>query len=211
MAKELMRTPVVEVQWCKLLGDARPNKFEPSKPPTWEIEILLDNDNPEHMAWCEEIEGKFEELLPGERKSANWLPIKPDKEQPRKRQSCRMKLKQFTFKDGGTSEGPTVFDKDGNLWDHKQLIGNGSKMRIGFDIYAWKGPSGAGMSLQPRAAQVVEWLAAPEGTGQRTTASDFGFNSTKAADAAVKAAAEAKEETAPAPVTVTEATDGIPF
>lgn len=208
-----MRTPVVEVQWCKLLGDARPNKFEPSKPPTWEIEILLDNDNPEHMAWCEVIEGKFDELLSGERKSANWLPIKPDKEQPRKRQSCRMKLKQFTFKDGNTSEGPTVFDKDGNLWDHKQLIGNGSKMRIGFEVYAWKGPSGAGLSLQPRAAQVVEWLAAPDSVS-RTTASDFGFDSTKAADKAVlqkavKAAAETKEE--PAAVTVTEESDGIPF
>jgi hypothetical protein len=195
MAKELMRTPVVEVQWCKLLGEARPNKFEPSKPPTWEIEIILDNDNPEHMAWCEEIEGKFEELLPGERKSANWLPIKPDKEQPRKRQSCRMKLKQFTF-------------KDGSLWPEKQLIGNGSKMRIGFEIYAWKGPSGAGLSLQPRAAQVVEWIAAPD-TVSRTTATDFGFASSKEADAAVKAAAEAKDE--PAPVTVTEASDGIPF
>ena len=106
-----------------------------------------------------------------------------------------------------------VFDKDGNLWDHKQLIGNGSKMRIGFEVYAWKGPSGAGLSLQPRAAQVVEWLAAPDSVS-RTTASDFGFDSTKAADKAVlhkavKAAAEAKEE--PAAVTVTEESDGIPF
>jgi len=205
MPKELMRTPVVEVRWCKLLGDARPNKFEPSKPPTWEIEILLDNDNPEHMAWCEEIEGKFAELLPGERKSANWLPIKPDKEEPRKRQSCRMKLKQFTFKDGRTSEGPTVFNKDGTIWPDNQLIGNGSKMRIGFEIYPWKGPSGAGLSLQPRAAQVIEWIAAPEGTGIRTTASDFGFDSTKEADEAVKAAKEkpaAAEEALP---------DGIPF
>ena len=203
-----MRTPVVEVQWCKLLGEARPNKFEPSKPPTWEIEILLDNDNPQHMAWCEEIESKFDELLPGERKSANWLPIKPDKEQPRKRQSCRMKLKQFTFKDGNTSEGPTVFNKDGTLWPEKQLIGNGSKMRIGFDIYAWKGPSGAGLSLQPRAAQVVEWIAAPDSVS-RTTATDFGFDSTKEADAAVKAAAEAKDQHVAA--AAKEDPDGIPF
>jgi urease beta subunit len=29
-------------------------------------------------------------------------------------------------------------------------------MIVGFDIYAWKAPSGVGMSFQPRAAQVVE-------------------------------------------------------
>lgn len=205
MAKELMRTPIVEVRWCKLLGEARPNKFEPSKPPTWEIEILLDNDNPEHMAWCEEIESKFDELHPNEKKSANWLPIKPDKEAPRKRQSCRMKLKQFTFKDGNTSEGPTVFNKNGSIWPDTKLIGNGSKMRIGFEIYPWKGPSGAGLSLQPRAAQVIEWLAAPETVG-RTTASDFGFDSTKEADEEVLAA-KAKPE-APAEEALP---DGIPF
>ena len=82
-------------------------------------------------------------------------------------------------------------------------------MRIGFDIYAWKGPSGAGMTLQCRAAQVIEWLAAPDSVP--VTASDFGFDSTKAADEAVKAAAESKAEPEPAPVTVTEANDGIPF
>lgn len=204
-----MRTPVVEVQWCKLLGAARPNKFEPNKPPTWEIEILLDNDNPEHMAWCEEIESKFAELHPNEKKSANWLPIRPDKEQPRKRQSCRMKLKEFTFNDGNKSEGPTVFNKDGTIWPETQLIGNGSKMRIGFEIYPWKGPSGAGMSLQPRAAQVVEWVAAPEGAGIPTTASDFGFESTKEADEEVKAAAFNASKTKPAAVEALP--DGIPF
>ena len=67
MAKELMRTPVVEVQWCKLLGEPRINKFEPKKPPTWSIEIVLDNSNTEHMAWVEEIENKFDELLPGKK------------------------------------------------------------------------------------------------------------------------------------------------
>ena len=77
-----MRTPVVEVQWCKLLGDARPNKFEPSKPPTWEIEILLDIDNPEHMAWCEEIEGKFEELLPVSGSQPTGCPSSPTRSSP---------------------------------------------------------------------------------------------------------------------------------
>ena len=181
MASELLKTPIVEVRWCKLLGEARPNKFEPTKPPTWGIEILLENDNPEHMSWCESIEAQFDVVHPGEKKSAYWLPIKPDKEQPRKRQSCRFKLTEFTFKDGNKSEGPVVYDEKGRYWPEEKLIGNGSKMRIGFDIYAWKGPSGAGMTLQPKGAQVVEWLAAPD--KKATTASDFGFDVAPEAEA----------------------------
>lgn len=168
-----MRTPEVEVRWCKLLGQARPNKFDPSKPPTWEIEILLDNDNPEHVAFCDLIEGKFDELHPDQKKAAHWLPIKPDKEQPRKRMSCRMKLTEFTFRDGNKSEGPTIFDEYGKPWPEEKLIGNGSTMVIGFSIYAWKAPSGAGLSLEPRAAQVKSWIAAP--TSNPTSAEDFGF------------------------------------
>ena len=182
MAKELMRTPVVEVRWCKLLGEARPNKFEPTKPPTWSVEVLLDNDNPEHMAFCELIESKYDELHPNKKKHSHWLPIKPDKDQPRKRQVCRMNLKEFTFRDGNKSEGPTVFDEKGRFWDQQKLIGNGSKMRVGFTIYAWEGPTGCGLSLEPKAAQVVEWMAAPEGVEGPKTAADWGFESTPEAD-----------------------------
>ena len=164
-----------------MLGEARANKFEPTKSPTWEIEILLENDNPEHMSWCESIEAQFDVVHPGEKKSAYWLPIKPDKEQPRKRQSCRFKLTEFTFKDGNKSEGPVVYDEKGRYWPEEKLIGNGSKMRIGFDIYGWKSPTGAGMTLQPKGAQVVEWLAAPD--KKATTAADFGFDVTPEAEA----------------------------
>ena len=128
MAKELMRTPVVEVQWCKLLGEPRINKFEPKKPPTWSIEIILDNSNPEHMDWVETIENKFDELHPGKKKSAHWCPVKPHKDEPRKKMTCRFKLPQFTFKDGNTTEAPTVFNKDGSFWPETQLIGNGKNI-----------------------------------------------------------------------------------
>jgi hypothetical protein len=127
------------------------------------------------------IEAKFDEIHPGEKKHAYWLPIKPDKEQPRKRQSCRFKLPQFTFKDGNKSEGPVVYDEKGRYWPEEKLIGNGSKMRIGFDIYGWKSPTGAGMTLQPKGAQVVEWLAAPD--KKATTAADFGFDVAPEAEA----------------------------
>ena len=193
MARELKRTPLVEVRWCGLEKEPKKNKFEPSKPATWEVEILLENDNKEHMAWCEEVEALFDELHQGKKKSANWLPIKPDKDEPRKRQVCRMKLKQW-IRDGVSSEGPTVFNDKGLIWDSNTAIGNGSKLVIGYDVFAWKGPSGAGLSLQPRAAQVKEHMAF-EGGGGGVTASDFGFTSSKEADAAVLAAAATGEAT----------------
>lgn len=174
MATELMRSPVGEVRWNQLLGKARPNKFEPTKKPTWEIELLLDKKDSEHMAWAEMISSKYEEFHPGEKKHTYWLPIKPDKEKPEELLTVRFKLFELTYKDGNKSEGPIVYDKDGHIWPADKEIGNYSKMRIGFDIYGWKGPTGSGLMLQPKGAQVLEWLAAP--TKAATTAADFGFD-----------------------------------
>ena len=181
--KVLKQTPVVELQWCKLLGDPRP-AYEPGKPPEWSIEIILDNDNEEHMKWVDEVEQEFTAAHgDGAKKSANWCPVKPYKEDPRKRMSCRMKIPQFINDNGVKSEGPTVYGPEGEFWDHSKLIGNGSKMQLSYTIYAWgkKGGTGAGISLEPRGAQVKEWLAAPESV-KPITASDHGFTSTKAAD-----------------------------
>ena len=172
MATELLRTPVLEVRWCQLLGDARDNKFDPTKPPTWQIKAVAPSSNAEAVSCVEALEGKFEELHPGEKKHTHWLPIKPDKEDPTI-QLITFKLSQFTYKDGNKSEGPVVYDAQGNHWPADKQIGNGSKMRIGFDIYAWKAPTGCGLTFQPRAAQVVEWLAAP--ITKPTSAADFGF------------------------------------
>lgn len=152
----LLKTPLVEVRWCKLTGDARPNKFDPSKRPEWSVEIVLDNDNKGHMAWVEEMEGLYDKFHGDKRKHASWLPIKPDKEEPRKKTVARFKLPQFDRRDGGKSEGPTLFDSNKSPWPLGKEIGNGSKMIIGFDIYAWSGSTGAGLTFQPRAAQVVE-------------------------------------------------------
>ena len=210
MAKDLSKTPLVEVRWCGLEKEPKKNRFEPDKPATWEVEILLENDNKEHMAWCDEIESLFDQLHQGKNKAANWLPIRQDKEQPRKRQACRMKLKQWV-KNGVASEGPTVFDSKGLRWNPATAIGNGSKMIIGYDVWAWDGPMGAGLSLQPRAAQVVEHMAF-EGAATGITATDYGFASSPEADAAVQAAYTATSAPqAAAPEPAAEPTDDIPF
>ena len=185
--KELKRTPVVEAQWCKLLGDPRP-AYEPEKPPEWSIEILLDNDNEEHMKWVDSVEQEFVTAHgEGAKKSANWCPVRPYKENPRKQMSCRLKLKQFDMRGGGKSEGPTVYGPEGEFWDHRKLIGNGSKMQMSYTIYAWgkNSTTGSGISLEVRGAQVKEWLAAPDSVAAPVTATDHGFTSTKAADAKV--------------------------
>ena len=184
MAREIKHTPLVEVRWCKMLGDARPNRFDSSKPNQWGVDIVLDSQNKQHLEWMEGTEAEFP-LLHGEqaRKSNNWNPVKPDKTQLAERgQAQRFYVAKFTLnqmrrKDGTTSEGPTVFDENSRHWDHSKLIGNGSKMVIAYEIYAWpdKG-TGAGLSLNCLGGQVMEWLEAPSSV--RTNASDFGFKPT---------------------------------
>ena len=104
-------------------------------------------------------------------KHLHWCPVKDDKKD-KEIVLVRFKIKQFKFRDGKLSMGPVVYDGEGHLWPDNVLIGNGSKMRIGFDVYAWTAPSGSGITLQPKGAQVIEHLAAPEAPGSFES---FGF------------------------------------
>lgn len=153
---ELFVTPTAEVRWCKLLGDAEPNKFEPSKPATWSCELLLDPKDPEHMAWMQQAEQHFiEEHGDNAKKSSHWLAIAVDKDNS-EMAVAKFKVPCFVRKDGTRSPGPTVMDSSKQPWNHRTLIGNGSKVRIGYTIYAWGGPSGKGITMQPTHCQVIE-------------------------------------------------------
>ena len=157
---QLLFTPLAECRWCKLLGEARENRWDTSKRPQWTVELVLKNTDKNHIAWIEEMEGKFTELHgDSAKKSTNWIPVRPDKEKPRELSVASFKLNEWERKDGSKSEGPVLFDSNNNPWDPKKAIGNGSKIVIAFDIYAWKGSTGAGMTFQPRQVQVVEYLA----------------------------------------------------
>jgi hypothetical protein len=156
MASELIKTPLAEVRWCKLLGPARDNKFDPTKRPSWTIDLLLDNTDKTHVAWLQEMEDKYAEFHGDARASIYAFPWKAGSGEDDGKTIVKFKLPEFTRKDGTTSEGPTIFDSAKKPWDQKTEIGNGSKMVIGFDIYAWKTSTGCGMTFQPRAAQVVE-------------------------------------------------------
>ena len=153
---ELLASPLAECRWCKILGEAEPNRFEPTKNPTWSIEILLDNGNKEHESFIGSLEKLFlEEHGKSAKKSNNWLACGPDKEDPEKT-GVKFKVPCFTRKNGTRSQGPVVFDSQREHWPSSNLSGNGSKVIIAFDIYAWKGPSGAGITLQPKMMQVIE-------------------------------------------------------
>jgi len=49
-------------------------------------------------------------------------------------------------------------DSRQNPWDRSKLIGNGSKIIVAFNVYAWgKGrPGGVGITLQPRKVMGVD-------------------------------------------------------
>lgn len=152
---ELFSTPIAEVRWCKMLGDAEENKFEPTKNPTWSCELILDPKDSEHMAWMQAAEQHFiEEHGDNAKRHTYWLSIGVDKDD--KEKACaKFKLPCFKRKDGTKSPGPTVMDANKQPW-RGALIGNGSKVRIGYTVYGWSGPSGCGITLQPTHLQVIE-------------------------------------------------------
>tara|TARA_R100001440_G_scaffold9175_1_gene17362 strand:+ start:374 stop:940 length:567 start_codon:yes stop_codon:yes gene_type:complete len=153
----LLQTPLLEVQWCKLLGEPETNRFEPNKPPVWSVEAILDTKNQQHAEWLLQQEDEFTKQHGINAKiSANSLPKKEDGMLT----LWTFKLKRFTRKrDGGFTSGPLVVDSHNNIWNHDFLIGNGSKMIIAYEIYPWKGPTGVGLAYQPRQAQVVSHIA----------------------------------------------------
>ena len=155
MAKELYVTPLAEVRRCKLVGPARPNTFDPSKPDQWTAELVLDNANKTHAAWLVEMEDQYETLHGQKKKHSAAFPWKADKEDDTKT-VVKFKLNQFKRKDGSVSEGPTLFDSRKNPWPADKEIGNGSKIIVAFSIYAWEGPTGCGLTFQPLKAQVVD-------------------------------------------------------
>jgi hypothetical protein len=156
MAKELLKTPVGEVRWCKLVGPARTNKFDPEKRPSWTCDFLLDASSKEAMAWLQQMDDKFLELHPTGRAHNHGFPWKEGTGDDAGKVIVKFKLPEFARKDGTTSEPPTLFDAAKKPWPAGKEIGNGSRMVIGFDIYAWKGSAGNGMTFQPKAGQVIE-------------------------------------------------------
>jgi len=90
------------------------------------------------------------------KRSDKGQPWKPDKDDPTKT-VVKFKALEFVREDGSKATGPQIIDAKRQAWDGSQ-IGNGSQLIIKFSTYGWERPEGTGLSLQPKAAQVLTFV-----------------------------------------------------
>ena len=156
MAKTIFRTPLAEVRWAHLITPR--HQLDKSKPKAWTCDLLLPNSDQKAQSFLLAMEDQFIALHGSrKRRAEKGFPWKPDKETPSELTAVRFKVPQFQRRDGSLSEGPRIVDAKKQPWDGA-AIGNGSKVVVAFDIYDWDGENGCGMTFQPRAVQVVEFV-----------------------------------------------------
>lgn len=153
MPKERFKTPVAPVRWAKLLAPQK--QYDPDKPLAWSCDMLLDNSDPEHQAWLQQMEDQYVANHGKAKKSIYAYPWNIDKDDSNIT-VVKFKRTQFTQRDGSLSQGPVIMDAKQHPWNMSEEIGNGSKLIIAFDIYAWANTGGNGLSFQPIAAMVVD-------------------------------------------------------
>ena len=191
MARQTYTTPEVTLEWAKVFGEPRKNKKFPNKKPCWEVDVVLDLNNEKHVQWIEWVEAQYQVHHGSRAKSTHWNPIRHDKH-IKNQMRCTMRLNQFPVQ-GGFSGPPDVFAgpgiegfKTGQPWPPEVEIGNGSKGKVKFDIYAWGDGGDNGLSLNVKAIQVTEYLAF-----ERTaSAASYGFDTSEEGEQMAKAAAK---------------------
>ena len=154
MASETFYSPKAPVRWAHLINaDEYEGKY------TYSCELALEPaSNPSHKLFLEELEAEFVALHGAKKpRSSKGTPWKPDKDDASKT-VVRFKANRFTNDDGTHSKGPRIVDAKKASWDSSE-IGNGSVLIIGFTIYPWSRSEGCGITLQPKACQVVEFVA----------------------------------------------------
>lgn len=157
MAKATFQAPLGTVRWCHLLTARK--QYDETKPPAFSTELLLPTAEPATQKFIKSMEAYFVEQHGAKAKRSQYaFPWSPDKEQGDAITVVKFKRTQFTDKNTGAPQaGPKIIDSQCNPWDGS-IIGNGSKLLIKFDVYAWEGAAGCGLSFQPLAAQVVEFM-----------------------------------------------------
>jgi len=154
MASEILFTPRASVRWAHLVTPRK--QLDESKPLAWTCEMVLEPAaNPAHKAFLAKLDQVFTDTHGSKKKrSDKGTPWKADKEDPSKI-VLKFKTQQFTREDGSTAPGPQIIDAKKQAWNGA-AIGNGSQLIIKFSTYGWERPEGVGLSLQPKAAQVLE-------------------------------------------------------
>jgi hypothetical protein len=154
MKKQQFTSPIAECRWAYLISPRK--QFDETKPPAYSTELLMPSASKEVQTFLKEMQEQFVQLHGVKKRNQYALPWSPDKEQGDAVTVVKFKQTQFTNKTTGEPFGaPKIVDASNNPWDGRS-IGNGSKLRIKFDIYDWNGSGGCGMSFQPKAVQVVE-------------------------------------------------------
>ena len=155
MASDIHFTPAAPVRWCHLIS-AR-TQLDESKPKAWTCELVLDNNDTKHMAFLAKLDQIFTDTHGTKKKrSDKGQPWKPDKDDPTKT-VVKFKALEFIREDGSKATGPQIIDAKRQAWDGSQ-IGNASQLIIKFSTYGWERPEGTGLSLQPKAAQVLTFV-----------------------------------------------------
>lgn len=155
MASDIHFTPAAPVRWCHLI-QAR-TQLDESKPKAWTCELLLDNNDAKHKAFLAKLDQIFTDTHGTKKKrSDKGQPWKPDKDDPTKT-VVKFKALEFVREDGSKATGPQIIDAKRQAWDGSQ-IGNNSQLIIKFSTYGWERPEGTGLSLQPKAAQVLTFV-----------------------------------------------------
>lgn len=153
MGSETYYSPKATVRWAHLINaDEYEGKY------SYSCELVLSKNEPAHQAFLEKLEAEFVALHGAKKaRSSKGTPWKPDKDDATKT-VVRFKSNRFENPDGTFSKGPRIVDAKKQPWDGRE-IGNGSVLIVGFTIYPWSRSEGCGISLQPKACQVVEFVA----------------------------------------------------
>ena len=137
------------MRWAHLINaDEYEGKY------SYSCELVLDNNNAAHKAFLAKLEAEFVAQHGAKKsRSAKGEPWRPDKEDAT-RTVVRFKANRFSNDDGTFTKGPRMVDAKKQPWDGQE-IGNGSELIIGFTVYPWNRSEGCGITLQPKAVQVV--------------------------------------------------------
>ena len=155
MATEILYSPQAPVRWAHLIN-AR-ETLDPSKPKAFTCELLLSSSNPKHVEFLVKLDALFTDTHGARKKrSDKGTPWKTDKDDPNIT-VVKFKSTEFVRDDGSKAAGPRIIDSRKQPWDGSE-IGNNSEVILAFTIYGWERPEGTGLSLQPKAVQVVTFV-----------------------------------------------------
>ena len=145
-------TPRAACRWAHLI-----NASEYEGKYSYSVELLLNNDDKTHQAFLNTLEQEFV-ASHGTKKSRadKGEPWRPDKTESGIT-VVKFKANRFDNPDGTFSRGPRIVDAKRATWDGRD-IGNGSEIIIGFTTYAWDAKQGCGLTLNPRAVQVLKFV-----------------------------------------------------